>query len=104
MVKEKVLQKCQLMISFVSDDLGTGPGVVLIHCNIISSDCWQETKVFYRFVPNKSFGQLLDISAKDFVFLKHFNSEFYNIEIWFTDHNFKPQEIKDEVNLTLIVY
>ena len=30
----------------------------------------------YTFVPNKSFDQLLDISLKNFIFLKAFNSEF----------------------------
>ena len=34
------------------------------------------------FVPNKSFGQLLDISPKKFIFLKSFDSEFLYIEVW----------------------
>ena len=33
------------------------------------------------FIPNQSFGQLLDISPKDFIFLKAFNSEFSYIEV-----------------------
>ena len=36
------------------------------------------------FIPNQSFGQLLDISPKVFIFLKTFNSEFSYIEVWFT--------------------
>ena len=36
---------------------------------------------------NKSFGQLLDISTKNFIFLKHFNSESSYIEVWLTDQN-----------------
>ena len=43
----------------------------------------------FTFVPKKSFGQLLDISPKNFVFLKFFNLEFSYIEVWFTDQNFK---------------
>ena len=39
---------------------------------------------------NKSFGQLLDISTKNFIFLKTFNSGFPYIEVWFTDRNSKP--------------
>ena len=36
--------------------------VVLIHCNIVNcNDYQQDSRVFYTFVPNKSFGQLLDI-------------------------------------------
>ena len=40
--------------------------VVLVHCNIISNDYQQDSKVCYTFVPNKSFAQLLDISPKKF--------------------------------------
>ena len=50
-----------------------------------------------------SFGQLLDISPKNFVFLKTFDSEFSYVKIWFTDQNSKPLEIKDEIKITLVV-
>ena len=50
--------------------------VVLIHCNMVNNDYQQDSKVFYTFVLNKSFGQLLDSSTKTFIFLKTFNSEF----------------------------
>ena len=36
-------------------------------------------------------------------FLKIFNSEFSNIEIWFTDQNSKPVDIEDKVNITLVI-
>ena len=39
------------------------------------------------FVPNKSFGQLLDISPKNVIFLKTFDSEFLCNEVWFTYQN-----------------
>ena len=41
--------------------------VVLIHCNIVNKDFQQDTRVLYTFVSNKSFGQLLDISPKNFI-------------------------------------
>ena len=69
--------------------------VVLIYCNIVNNDYQQDSRVLYTFVPNKSFGQLLDISPKNFIFLKTFDSEFSNIEVWFTDQNSKPLEIED---------
>ena len=47
--------------------------VVLIHCNIVNNDYQQDSRVLHTFVPNKSFGQLLDISPKKFIFLKTFN-------------------------------
>ena len=77
--------------------------VVLIHCNIINSDYQQISRVLYTFVPNKSFGQLLDISPKNFIFLKPFNSEFSYIEVWFTDQNFKSLEIEDKINITSVI-
>ena len=58
--------------------------VVLLHCNIVN-DYQHDSRVLYTFVPNKSFGQLLDISPQNFIFLKTFNSEFSYIEVWFTN-------------------
>ena len=57
----------------------------------------------YTFVPNKSFGKLLDISPENFIFLKTFDSEFSYIEVWFTDQNSKPPEIEDKINITLVI-
>ena len=59
--------------------------VVLFHCNIVNNDFQHDSRVFYAVAPNKSFGQLLDISPKNFIFLKIFNLEFSNIEVWFID-------------------
>ena len=36
--------------------------VVLLHCNIFNKDYQEDSRVLYRYVPNKLFGQLLDIS------------------------------------------
>ena len=57
----------------------------LVHCDIANSDYEQDSKVLSTFVPNKPFDQVLDISAKDFMFSKPSNSEFSYIKIWFTD-------------------
>ena len=38
--------------------------VVLIHCNIVNNGYQQDLRVFYTFVLNRPFGQLLDISSK----------------------------------------
>ena len=50
--------------------------VILLHCNIVNNDYQQDSGVLYTFVPNKSFGQLLDILPKIFIFLKTLNLEF----------------------------
>ena len=77
--------------------------LVLVHCNIVNNDYQQDSRVLYTFVPNKLFGQLLDISPKNSIFLKTFNSEFSCIEVWFTDRNSKPLEIEDKINITLFI-
>ena len=43
-------------------------GVVLVHCNIVNNNYQQNSRFLYTFVSNKSFGQLLDISPKNFMF------------------------------------
>ena len=76
--------------------------VVLVHCNIVNNDYQQDSRVLYTFVPNKPLGILLEISPTNHIFLKTFNSEFQTIEVWFTDQNSQPLEIKDTINLTLV--
>ena len=50
--------------------------VVLVHCNIVNNNYQQDSRVLYTFIPNKSFGQLLDNSRKNVIFLEMFISEF----------------------------
>ena len=77
--------------------------VVLVHCNIANNNYQQNSRVLYTFVPNKSFGQFLDISPKNYIFLKTFDSEFSYIEGWFTDQNYNLPEIEDEINITSVI-
>ena len=55
--------------------------VVLVHSNLVNNDYQQESKILYTFVPNKTFGSLLEISPKNYVFLITFNSEFREIKV-----------------------
>ena len=60
--------------------------VVLVHCNVFfNNDYQQYSRVMFRIIPNKSFGNLTKISSKNNILLKIFNSEFQKIEVWFTD-------------------
>ena len=77
--------------------------IVLIHCNSVNNDYEQNLRVLYTFFPSKSFRQLLDISPKNFIFLKIFNSEFPYIEVWSTDENSKPIEIEHKINSSLVI-
>ena len=55
--------------------------VVLVHCSIVNNYYQQNSRVLYTFVPNKPFGSFLEISPKNHVFLKTFNSEFQDIRV-----------------------
>ena len=76
--------------------------VVLVHCNIVNNDYQQDSRLLYTFVPNKPFGSLLEISPKNHIFLKTFNSEYDEIIVWFTDQNSQALEI-DRINLTTVI-
>ena len=77
--------------------------VVSVHYNIVNNDYQHDSWVLHTFFPKKSFGQLLDISPKNFIFSNTFNSEFCYNEEWFTDQNFKPLEIEDKIHITLVI-
>ena len=77
--------------------------VVLVNCNIVNNDYQQVSRVLYTFVPNKPFGQLLEISPTNHIFLKTFKSEFQVIIVWFTNQDTPALEIEDKINLTLLI-
>ena len=59
-------------------------------------------KYLDTFVPKKSFGQLLDISPKNVMFLETFHSEFSYFEVWFTEQNSNPLEIEEKISITSV--
>ena len=75
--------------------------VILVHCNIVNNN--YHSRVLYMFVPNKSFGSLLEISPTNHIFSKTFNSEYDGIKVWFTDQNSQPLEIEGRINLTMVI-
>ena len=77
--------------------------VVLVHCNLVKNDYQHASKVLFSFVPNKQFGQLLNISPHVFTMMNTVNTEFSSVEVWFTDQSSKALEIEENVNLTLII-
>ena len=77
--------------------------VVLVYCNTVNNDYQQDSRVLYTFVPNTSFGQFLDISPTNFLFLKTCNSEYSYIEISFTDQKPRPLEIEEKISITLVI-
>ena len=77
--------------------------VVLVYCNLVNNSYQQASRVLFTFVPNKQYGQLISISPHSLVFLKTMNTDFSEIEIWFTDQNNNALEIEDNVNISLII-
>ena len=75
--------------------------VVLVHCNIVSNSYQQASRVLFTFVPNKQYGQLISISPNSLIILKTMNTEFSEIEIWFTDQNNNALEIEDNISLII---
>ena len=77
--------------------------VVLVHCNLVNNSYQQASRILFTFVPNKLYGQLISISSNSLSFFKTVNTEFSEIEIWFTDQNNNSLEIEDNVNIFLII-
>ena len=77
--------------------------VVLVRCNLVNNAYQQHSKVLFTFVPTKRYGQLASISPHSLVFIKTVNTEFSEIEVWFTDQNNDALEIEDNVNIPLII-
>ena len=77
--------------------------VVLVHYNLVNNSYQQASRVLFTFVPNKQYGHLISISTSSLIFLKTMNTEFSEIEIWFTDQNNNSLEIEDNVNISLII-
>ena len=73
--------------------------VVLVHCNLVNNFFQQAPKVLFTLVPNKRFGQLINISPHSLTMLNTTNAEFSSTEVWSTDQNSKPLEIEDNTNI-----
>ena len=77
--------------------------VVLVHCNLVKNDYQHTSKVLFTFVPNKQFGQLINISPHSLTMRNIVNTAFSSVVVWFTDQVSKALEIEDHVNLTIII-
>ena len=77
--------------------------VVLVHCNLVNNAYQQHSRVLFTFVPTKQYGQVVSISPHLLVFLETMNTDFSEIEVWFTDQNNNALEIEDNVNISLII-
>ena len=77
--------------------------VALVHCNLVKNDYQHTSKVLFSFVPNKQFGQLINISPHSLTMMNTVNTEVSFVEVWFADQVSKALEIEDNVNLKLFI-
>ena len=77
--------------------------VVLVQCDLVDNQYQQKSEVLCTFTLNKSFTYLLNLEPSNLLFLKTYNSVFDKTFITFTEQNSRPLEIKDKVNLVLLV-
>ena len=77
--------------------------VVLVYCNLVKNDYQHTSKVLFTFVPNKQFGQLINISPHFLTMMNTVNTEFSSVEVSFKDQVSKATEIEDNINSTLII-
>ena len=77
--------------------------VVLVQCNLVDNQYQQKSEVLYTFTPSKSYAYLLNVEPSNLMFLKPWNTEFDEIISIFTDQIGRPLEIKNKVNLTLLI-
>ena len=72
--------------------------VVLVHCNLIKNDSQHASNILFTFVPNKQFGQLINILPYSLTMMNTINTEFsFGVKVS------QALEIKDNVNLTIII-
>ena len=62
---------------------------VLVHCSLVKNDYQHTSKLLFTFVPNNTFGQLINISPHAFTMMNIVNTEFYYVKFWFTDQSCK---------------
>ena len=64
-----------------------------MHCNLVKNDYQHSSNVLFSFVPNKQFGQLINISPQSLIMMNTVNTEFSFVEVWFTNLASKALEI-----------
>ena len=58
--------------------------VALVQCNLVKNDQQHLSEVLFTFVPNKKFGQLINISPHSLTMMNTLDTEFSSVEICFT--------------------
>ena len=80
--------------------------LVLVQCNLVDNQYQQTSEVLYTFTLNKTYAYLLNVEPSNLVFLKTYNTEFYEIIITYADQDSRPLKIDTlfELSITTIFY
>ena len=65
--------------------------VILVHRNLVKNNYQHTSKFLFTFVPNKEFRQLINTSPHSSTMMNTVNTEFFSVEVWFTDQASKTQ-------------
>ena len=67
--------------------------VAVVHCNLVKNDYKHTSKVLLTFVPNKQFGQLINVLPHSLTMMNTVNTELSSVEVSFTGQASKALEI-----------
>ena len=68
--------------------------VVLVHCNLVKNDYQHTSNNLFSLVPNKPFGQLINISPHSLTIMNTVNTEFSFVEVWFTTGGYRVRQVR----------
>ena len=68
--------------------------VVLVHCNLVKKGYQHASNILFNFVPNKQFGQLINVSPHSLTMMNTIDTECSFAEVWLTDQVSKALEIQ----------
>ena len=77
--------------------------LVLIHFNLVNNNYQQNSRIYIHLHQTCPLEVYYNYHPQKMSFLKKFNSDFQEIKVWFTDQNFKPLQVEEKINLTLII-
>ena len=72
-------------------------------CILVNNTYQKASRASFRFVPNKSYGQLMTTILHPLIMLKTVNTEFSFEEVCFTYQDNRALEIEDSINISMII-
>ena len=74
---------------------------VLIHCNLVNNQIVSDSSILHSFIPNQSFGTILEVKPNYPQWRFARNATFNEIEVWFTDQSGNALAMEDNILVEL---